>query len=87
MPVMDGFEAAKAIVSLLEEKGIKPENQPAIVALTGHVEQEYKMKATSSGIQKVLSKPISKEILGSLLHSLNYDIEWEQKAAGKSIEA
>lgn len=77
MPVMDGFEASKSIIAFLSSKGIPHDSQPVIVALTGHVELEYKNKALASGIQQVLSKPICKQILGNLLQSLNYQIEWD----------
>lgn len=65
MPVMDGFEACKSILQLLRDKGIH--RTPHIVALTGHVELEYKNKALDCGIKEVFSKPIHKEILATLL--------------------
>lgn len=69
MPEMDGFEASKHIRQLLLSKGIRV---PTIVALTGHVEEEFKQKAYESGIEQVFSKPFSKEKLAALLLSENF---------------
>jgi CheY-like chemotaxis protein len=38
---------------------VNKEEQPQILALTGHTEQEYVEKAIKSGMDKVLQKPIS----------------------------
>lgn len=76
MPVMDGFEASKQIRQLLQSKGIRV---PTIVALTGHVEDEFKVKAYESGIEEVYSKPLSKEKLASLLISHNFEVELSDK--------
>ena len=58
MPFMDGYEATKQIRRLYEEAGITKNNQPRIVAVTGHVENEYVQKAISCGMDKVFSKPL-----------------------------
>jgi len=52
MPFMDGYECTKCILKLLEASGIScKEDQPKIVAITGHFEPEYQMKAICSGMK------------------------------------
>ena len=41
-----------------------------IVAITGHVEEEYVNKARNHGIDEVLSKPVDLMVLTRILHSL-----------------
>ena len=41
-----------------------------IVAITGHVEEEYVNKARNHGIDEVLSKPVDLMALSRILHSL-----------------
>ena len=60
MPFMDGYEATTKIRQLLFEKKVE---QPLIVAVTGHTEMTYNEKAIKSGMNMVLSKPVSKELL------------------------
>jgi CheY-like chemotaxis protein len=55
MPIMDGYEATQRIRQYLFDAGIE---QPIIVAITGHVEEEYINRAINSGMNQVLSKPI-----------------------------
>ena len=59
MPVMDGFEASEAI------REIKP-NIP-IVGLTAFPYAKEKKKAIKAGCKEVLSKPLGKELLLSVL--------------------
>jgi CheY-like chemotaxis protein len=55
MPIMDGYEATHKIRQYLFDLGIQ---QPMIVAITGHVEEQYVERAISCGMNQVLSKPI-----------------------------
>ena len=41
MPFLDGYEASKQIRKIFQSHEIPKSNQPRIVALTGHVENEY----------------------------------------------
>ena len=50
MPFMDGYEASKTIRELLKEHQDGNGDKLQIVAITGHVEQEYIQKALRSGI-------------------------------------
>jgi CheY-like chemotaxis protein len=58
MPFLDGYEATKRIRKLFLTLDIPRAQQPRIVAITGHVENEYVQKAISSGMDKVYPKPL-----------------------------
>jgi CheY-like chemotaxis protein len=58
MPFLDGYEATKVIRSLYKQNKIESEQQPRIIAITGHVENEYVKKAIQSGMDKVFQKPL-----------------------------
>jgi CheY-like chemotaxis protein len=64
MPIMDGYEATSKIRSYISSLGI---NQPIIIAVTGHTEEEYVRRAMSSGMNQVLSKPIIIEVLKDIV--------------------
>ena len=59
MPFLDGYEATKQMRMLWRQEGIERQNQPKIMAVTGHVEKEYLAKAIESGMDKVYSKPLN----------------------------
>lgn len=61
MPVMDGFEATKAIV--------KFDKKTPILALTANVLTEEKEKCYASGMVDFISKPVTKTSLGIALNS------------------
>lgn len=56
MPVMDGFEATEQIRNFYRMYSIP---QPMVVAVTGHVEEEYIKRAWSCEIDEVIPKPMS----------------------------
>ena len=58
MPFLDGYEATKQIRRLFNNEGIEKNNQPKIVAVTGHVENEYVQKANKCGMDRVYPKPL-----------------------------
>ena len=64
MPIMDGNESAHLIRSFLHKSKLK---QPIISAITGHSERSYALKAISSGVNQVLSKPVSPTTIKKLL--------------------
>jgi CheY-like chemotaxis protein len=72
MPFLDGYEATKRIRKLFLTLDIPREQQPKIVAITGHVENEYVKKAISSGMDKVYPKPLPIKEFGQLLMQMNY---------------
>ena len=67
MPFLDGYEASKKIRKIFESHDIHKNNQPRIVALTGHVENEYVEKAFKSGMDKVYPKPLPIKDFGQLM--------------------
>ena len=72
MPIMDGYESTKRIRKLYSQMGISSENQPKIIAITGHVENEYLDRAIDSGMNRVFSKPFSIKEFGKLMIELRY---------------
>ena len=72
MPFLDGYEATKQIRELYSSYNIDRAQQPMIVAVTGHTEDEYLKKALDSGMDRVYPKPISVEEFGDLLIELGY---------------
>ena len=72
MPFMDGYEATRKIRQLFEDKGIAKNYQPKIVAITGHVENEYIAKARQCGMDKVYPKPLPIKEFGQLLMQMKF---------------
>ena len=60
MPVMDGYELADEIRNFYR---INKVPQPMIVAITGHIEEDYINKAWTHEIDEVIPKPVNAEIL------------------------
>ena len=58
MPFMDGYQATSKIRTLYSNMEIPRELQPKIIAITGHVENEYVQKAYKSGMDRVYPKPL-----------------------------
>ena len=54
MPKMDGYEATRNIRSFMKEIG---QEQPFIVALTGHAEEKYIQRALEAEMNTLISKP------------------------------
>lgn len=69
MPVMDGFEATRAIRALEKERGEGP--GATIVALTGLSSSKDESEALMSGVDLFLTKPVSFKEVSRLLD------EWE----------
>jgi CheY-like chemotaxis protein len=57
MPVLDGFEATKKIRQMVSEGKIITE--PSILALTAYATEGFKKKCLLSGMEDVITKPIS----------------------------
>lgn len=70
MPFMDGYEATRQIRQLFTNHNIQRSSQPRIIAITGHVEQEYVKRALSSGMDKVYPKPFPIKQFGKILLSM-----------------
>ena len=73
MPVMDGFQATKAIrqnVDTFNQSHIQQVDQPYIVALTAYNTSGFKDKCLAAGMNKFLTKPINVVKLKKLLTRL-----------------
>ena len=57
---------------MFSQANIPADQQPRIVAVTGHVEAEYVNKALKCGMDKVFSKPLSIKEFGKLLMQMQY---------------
>ena len=66
---MDGCTSTSTIREYIYEKGV---DQPIIIGVTGHIEQEYINKCIKYGMNKVFSKPLNYVLLKELLKTLNY---------------
>lgn len=64
MPVMDGFQATKAIRSYLRKQNAQ---QPYIVALTAYNTEWFKRKCYESEMDYFLSKPLEVPKLHKIL--------------------
>ncbi|GAA84283.1 sensor histidine kinase/response regulator [Aspergillus luchuensis IFO 4308] len=78
MPVMNGFEATRAIRALEKERGAtcKP---AVIIALTGLSSSRDESEALTSGVNLFLTKPVSFKEVSRLL------TEWEEKGLDDRI--
>ncbi|GKZ36226.1 hypothetical protein AbraIFM66950_007223 [Aspergillus brasiliensis] len=78
MPVMNGFEATRAIRALEKERGAtcKP---AVIIALTGLSSSRDESEALTSGVNLFLTKPVSFKEVSRLL------TEWEEKGLDYQI--
>jgi CheY-like chemotaxis protein len=53
----------------LYEKGV---DQPLIIAVTGHTEQQYVKKAICSGMNQVFTKPVRGDLIKELVTLIGY---------------
>lgn len=86
MPVMDGFDASRAIRAIEKEAGL-----PAcpIVALTAHVLAEQRQAMLDAGMNHFLGKPVRKKAMQALLVELGMDKSlkvWDFKPGGAASE-
>ena len=67
MPIKDGFEATESVRTFCRRNKIV---QPMIVACTGHVEEEFILKAWRHGMDEVLCKPVSIHSVGTIIKEM-----------------
>jgi CheY-like chemotaxis protein len=65
MPILDGFEATKKIRQMERDGRLK--ESPCIIALTAYATESFKKKCLNSGMEDVITKPISAKQIGTLL--------------------
>jgi CheY-like chemotaxis protein len=70
MPIMDGYEAARAIRRL--ETANKEPKRAMIVAVTGNTGGSDEMEALAAGMDVYLTKPVSFKKIGRLL------VKWQE---------
>ncbi|KAL2850751.1 hypothetical protein BJY01DRAFT_126019 [Aspergillus pseudoustus] len=73
MPVMNGFEATRAIRAIEKERGSECATPSIIIALTGLSSSRDESEALASGIDLFLTKPVSFKGVSKLLD------DWEAK--------
>ena len=59
MPEIDGYTLVSKIREFLKKKSVPRSQWPVIVAITGHTENEFYLRALDSGCDHIYSKPIS----------------------------
>ena len=69
MPFMDGYDATRYIREFLYHHDLE---QPIIVAVTGHVDENNENKGLNSGMNDVATKPLNLEVLRDLLYQTYY---------------
>lgn len=69
MPIMDGFEASKALKEMMLNKEI-PET--VIIACTAFVQEREKHRAKESGMQYHIVKPLTQEKVNTILKKIEY---------------
>ena len=67
MPIMDGYTAADKIRKFVKSVNLE---QPMIVALTGHTEEEYIKKAWIHQMDEVIPKPTNVQIIKEILKEI-----------------
>ena len=67
MPIMDGYTAADKIRKFVKSVNLE---QPMIVALTGHIEEEYIKKAWIHQMDEVIPKPTNVQIINEILKEI-----------------
>ena len=85
MPVMNGFEATRAIRDIEDARkhnygGGKPSSSAFIIALTGLASSRDQAEAFTSGVDLFMTKPISFKEVGKLLDN------WEKHGGVKPEE-
>ncbi len=66
MPVVDGYQATRAIRALATDM---QRSQPPIIALTAHALQEFRLRAEEAGMNDYVTKPIDKAVLLAALQA------------------
>ena len=67
MPILDGYEASDRIRQYLRDHF---EQQPMIVACTGHTEMEYIKKAWRNQMDEVVPKPAKMSVIKCILDEM-----------------
>ena len=77
MPIMDGITATQNFRKL--EREVTPDKKLPIVAVTSYAFPEECSKMIASGIDHIITKPISPKRLSNLLSQITCEIEYSEK--------
>ena len=80
MPVMDGYETARAIRRLLQKPRADQQHHLALVAMTANRTNGDRQRCLEAGMDDYLSKPVRQEDLGRML------TRWSGAAARPGME-
>lgn len=81
MPIMDGITATQNFRKL--EREVTPDKKLPIVAVTSYAFPEECSKMIASGIDHIITKPISPKRLSNLLSQITCEIEYSEKELTK----
>lgn len=71
MPEMDGLEATRAIIDMLEERGLEKSERPRIVMLTCLADSKHMLEAQyECGADAYITKPFERQILFETMGNL-----------------
>lgn len=73
MPVMDGFEALKAIRGYEEERGIFGQQRVKVIMITGRDDSKSVLTSFREGCEGYVVKPVEKESLEKQMKELGLD--------------
>jgi CheY-like chemotaxis protein len=59
MPILDGFDATREIIQMINKGQIKGPQPLSIIALTAYATDSFKNKCIEAGMEDVITKPIS----------------------------
>ena len=68
MPLMNGYETTQKILDLCQKQNV---DEPYIVALTAHDNEEVTQKCLKNGMKKCITKPASTNVLKQIFNSLD----------------
>ena len=69
MPIIDGIQATK----MIREVEIEDQRRPTILGVTGHVEEKYRLKGLTAGMDSIYSKPLYASVLKNILKDQIYN--------------
>lgn len=72
MPIMSGYELTKKIREIMNMFGVP---QSVISAVTGVTNQKHIKKASESGMNQIISKPVDVDVLTHLIHKIDFPVK------------
>ena len=69
MPQMDGYQSTQEIRKHVDDL---QEEQPFIIAISGHVEEHYRQRALEAGMNTIIPKPAKLKDLKATIQDLTF---------------